>query len=156
MHMIHPRDLRKVPCLRAIFLHVLPSRIPKHLRRPRRIRHASRNTHHLPRRARRIRSILEERLQGAWEHFLEADHHDAVCCAVGDGFAGHVQPRGAGGAVVVDVVDGDGGHAELVEDALAAGGVAVAVACYALVDGVVVYLGVEEGFDSSLGDGWGC
>ena len=69
---------------------------------------------------------------------------------MGDHLAGHVQACGAGGAVVVDVVDGDGGHAELVEDALAAGGVAVAVACYAGLDGVVVKGGVEEGFNAGF------
>ena len=61
-----------------------------------------------------------------------------------------MQAGGAGGAVVVDVVDGDGGHAELVEDALAAGGVAVAVACYAGFHGVIVDVGVEEGFDAGF------
>lgn len=57
---------------------------------------------------------------------------------MGDGLPRHVQARGASRAVVVDIVDGDARHAELVEDALAAGGVAVAVAGDALVDGVVV------------------
>ena len=61
-----------------------------------------------------------------------------------------MQGGGAGGAIVVDVVDGDGGHAELVEDALAAGGVAVAVGGDAGVDGVVVEGGVEEGFNAGF------
>jgi hypothetical protein len=42
------------------------------------------------------------------------------------------------------------GHAELVEYSLAAGGVAVAVAGYALVDVVVVDLGIEHGFDAGF------
>ena len=62
----------------------------------------------------------------------------------------HVQPRRAGGAVVVDIVDGDLRHAELVEDALAAGRVAVAVAGDTLVDIVVVDLSVDEGFDAGF------
>ena len=59
-----------------------------------------------------------------------------------------MQPCRAGGAVVVDIVDGNLRHAELVEDALAAGRVAIAVACDALFDIVVVDLSVEEGFDA--------
>ncbi|KFY21090.1 hypothetical protein V491_03168, partial [Pseudogymnoascus sp. VKM F-3775] len=79
-----------------------------------------------------------------------ADDEDAVCAAMGDDVAADVEAGRAGGAVVVDVVDGDLGHAELVEDALAAGGVAVAVACDALVDIIVADLGVEHGLDSGL------
>lgn len=62
----------------------------------------------------------------------------------------HVQPRRASGAVVVDIVDGDLGHAELVEDALATGRVAVAVAGDALFDIVVVDLSIEESFDAGF------
>ena len=62
----------------------------------------------------------------------------------------HVQPCRAGGAIVVGIVDWDLCHTELVEDALAAGGVAVAVAGDALVDIVVVNLGIEEGFDAGF------
>lgn len=62
--------------------------------------------------------------------------------------ARHVQPRAAGAAVVVDVVDRDARHAELVEDALSAGRVAVAVARDTLVDIVVVDVCVEHGFDT--------
>ena len=62
----------------------------------------------------------------------------------------HVQSCRAGGTVVVDIVDGDLGHAELIEDALAAGGVAVAVAGDTLVDIVVVDLGIEKSFDAGF------
>lgn len=62
----------------------------------------------------------------------------------------HMQTCRAGGAIVVDIVDGDLRHAELVEDALAAGRVAVAVAGDALFDIVVVDLSVEEGFDAGF------
>ena len=60
----------------------------------------------------------------------------------------HMQPCGACGAVVVDIVYGNLRHAELVEDALAAGRVTIAVAGDSLLDIVVVDLGVEEGFDA--------
>ena len=61
-----------------------------------------------------------------------------------------MKPCRAGGAIVVDIVDGDLRHAKLVEDALAAGRVAIAVAGDALFDIIVVDLGVEEGFDAGF------
>ena len=61
-----------------------------------------------------------------------------------------MQARGAGRAVVVHVVNGDLGHAKLVEDALAAGAVTEAVAGDGLVDVIVIDLGVEKGFDASF------
>ena len=69
---------------------------------------------------------------------------------MGDHVAPHVQPRAAGGAVVVDVVHGDARHAELVEDALPARAVAVAVARHALVHVVVVDVCVEHGFHAGF------
>ena len=53
-------------------------------------------------------------------------------------------------AIVVDVVDGNLRHAKLIEDSLAACAVAVAVACDALVDVVVVDLGIEHSLDTSF------
>jgi hypothetical protein len=53
-------------------------------------------------------------------------------------------------AVVVDVPDRDGRLAELVEDALAAGAIAIAVAGDAHVDVVVVDLRVQHGFDAGF------
>ena len=64
-----------------------------------------------------------------------------------DHVSSHVEACRAGGAIVVDIVDGNLRHAELIKDPLAAGGVAIAVAGDALVDIVVIDLGVEEGFD---------
>lgn len=89
-------------------------------------------------------------MERAGEHFFKSYYHHAVCRTVRHSLACHVEARGAGRAIIVDVVYGDGGHAELVEYALAAGRVAIAVACYALVDIVIVDLGVEEGFDTCL------
>ena len=59
-----------------------------------------------------------------------------------------MQARGARGAVIIDIVDRDRGHSELVEDALAAGAVAVTVAGYAGIDIVVVDMGVEKRFNA--------
>ncbi len=61
-----------------------------------------------------------------------------------------MQPCRAGAAVVVDIVDRDLCHAELVENALAAGRVAKAVACDPLVDIVVIDLSIKESFDSGF------
>jgi len=150
MQMVDTGDLCEIPRFGAIPLNVLPARIAKQLRRPGGIRDAARMHHHRVCGACRVLAVLEEGRQAAGEHLLEAEDEDAVGGAVGDGLARHVQARGPRGAVVVDVVDGDARHAELVEDALAAGGVAVAVAGDALVDGVVVELGVQQGFDAGL------
>lgn len=53
-------------------------------------------------------------------------------------------------AVIVDVVDWDLGHAELIEDSLSAGGISVAVTCHTLVDIVVVDLGIKHGLNTRL------
>lgn len=129
---------------------MLASGVAKQLRGARRLGDAARLLHDQVRGARGIRAVLEEGLQTPGEHLLEADDEHAVARAVGNHVAAHVQTGGAGGAVVVDVVDGDARHAELVEDALAAGAVAVAVAGDALVDVVVVDLRVEHGLDASF------
>ena len=60
----------------------------------------------------------------------------------------HMQPSRTSRAVVVDIVDGNLCHAELVEDALTAGAIAVAVAGDAQLDIVIIDLGVEEGFNA--------
>lgn len=61
-----------------------------------------------------------------------------------------MQARASGGAVVVDIVDGDPGHTELVEHTLATGAVTVAVAGHALINIIVVDLGIKHGLDTSL------
>lgn len=69
---------------------------------------------------------------------------------MGDHGAGHGETGRTGGAVVVDVVDGDLGETELVEDALAAGTITVDVASNTLVDIIVSDLRVEHGLDAGL------
>lgn len=106
--------------------------------------------HHVDGGAEGVLAVVEEGLERTGHHLLEADDEDAVGGARGDKGAAHGETGAAGGAVVVDVVDGHLGHAELVEDALAAGRVAVAVAGDTLVDVVVVDLGVKHGLDTGL------
>ncbi len=61
-----------------------------------------------------------------------------------------MQPRRSSRAIIVHVVNRNLRHAELIEHPLPAGAVAVAVAGDALVDVIVVNLGVEEGFDAGF------
>lgn len=61
-------------------------------------------------------------------HSFESDSQAALVEPSGDQLMDEVQSAGAGGAVVVDVVDRDSVHANLVEGSLPAGGVAVNVA----------------------------
>jgi hypothetical protein len=97
-----------------------------------------------------VGAILEEALQRTGEHLLEADNQNAVGSTVRNHVATHVEACRARGAVVVDIVHGNTGHAELVEHALAARRVAIAVARNALVNVVVVDVRIEHGFDTGL------
>lgn len=97
-----------------------------------------------------VRPVLEEGLEGSWKHLLEANNQDAVGGTVCNHVAAHEQTSRASRAVVVDVVNGDLGHAKLVEDALTAGAVTVAVASNTLLDIVVVDVSIQHGLDTSL------
>src|SRR5262249_5530818 len=68
-------------------------------------------------------------------HLLETERHRALGEPALDELLRHEQRRRPRRAVVVHVVDGDARQAELVERALAAGRVAVAVADGGLLDG---------------------
>ena len=62
----------------------------------------------------------------------------------------HMQTRRAGAAIIVDIVDRNLCHAELIEDALAAGRVAIAIASNALINIVIVDLRVKKGLDAGF------
>lgn len=62
----------------------------------------------------------------------------------------HRQPRRRRRTVIVLIIYRNARHAELIEDALAARAVAVAVACDAHLDIVVRDVRVKEGFDAGL------
>lgn len=106
--------------------------------------------HHRTEQTGRVGAIVVHGLQATGVHLLEAHDEHTVGGTVGDHGACHGQASRTGGAVVVDVVDGDLGKTELVEDALAASTVAVDVASDTLVDVVVGDLGIEHGLDASL------
>ncbi|KFY87906.1 hypothetical protein V498_06977 [Pseudogymnoascus sp. VKM F-4517 (FW-2822)] len=147
---VDARDLGKVVVGRAVPLHVLDAGVAEHLGGAGGVGDAARLGHHHARGAGGVLAVVPEALQGAGVHLLEADDEDAVRAAVGDDITADVQAGRSGRAVVVDVVDGDLGHAELVEDALAARGVAVAVAGNTLVNVIVADLGVKHGLDTGL------
>jgi hypothetical protein len=117
---------------------VLATSISKHLRSTRRICDSPRLLHDHARGLRRVRPVLEEALQTSGKHLLEANNQHTVGLAVCDHVPPHVQAGRTGRAIIVDVVHGNARHAKLIEHALSAGRVAVAVACDALVDVVVV------------------
>jgi len=131
-------------------LHVLSSSVAEHLRGTWRFCDAPRLCHHERSRSSRVRSVLKECLQAAWEHLLETNDEHAVGCAVCNHVAAHVQAGASCAAVVVDIVHGDACHAELVEDSLSASRIAIAVTCNALVDVVVVDVRVKHGLDTRL------
>jgi hypothetical protein len=89
-------------------------------------------------------------LEGTGHHLLKSNNHDTICASMGDNVACQMQTSGTSTAVVVDIVNWDLGHAELVEDSLTAGGVAVAVAGDALINIVVADVRIEESFDTSF------
>jgi hypothetical protein len=88
---------------------------------------------------------------GARVHLLETQHQHAVHHAALDGLAAQEQGGGAGGAVVVDVDDGDARHAHLVQRLLAAGGVAIDIARIGLLHGAIVQPGVGQRQPHGLG-----
>lgn len=97
-----------------------------------------------------VRAVLEESLQASREHLLKANDEHAVSGSMGDHISAHEETSRAGRAVVVNVVDGDSSHSKLVEDALAASAVAVAVACNTLLNIVVVDMSIKHSLNTSL------
>jgi hypothetical protein len=137
-------DLREHLGLGAVLLHVLAAGIAEHLRRGRRLGEAAQLDHQLHVLVERHGAVGVLDAEGALLHLLEAERHRAVRDAALDELLGQEQRRRARGAVVVDVVDRHAGEADLVDGALAAGGVAVAVADRHLLDGVVGDLRVGQ------------
>jgi hypothetical protein len=135
---------------RNSLLHMFPTRISKQLRRTGCLRNTTRLFQHQMCGSRRILPVLEETLQTARKHLLKTDNQYTVTGSMRNHVPSHVQTRAPGRAVVVHIIYGDTGHAELVEDALAACGVSVAVASDTLLDVVVVDVGVEHGFYTSF------
>lgn len=131
-------------------LRTFPASITKHLRRAGSVRVAASFGHHLSRGTSGILPIIEEALETAAHHLLEADDENAVGAAVSNGVPSHRKAGRASRAVIIDVEDGDLGHAELVEDALATCRIPVAVARDTLLDVVVVDMRVEHGFNTSF------
>src|SRR2546426_1427503 len=98
----------------------------------------------------RVRPVAELRSERALLHLLETEREDAVGEASLDQLLGHEEGGRAGRAVVVHVVDGDPSQPELVDGALPARRVTVAVADRRLLDLSIRNAGVGERFLARL------
>lgn len=136
--------------MEEVLFHVFSPRIAKHLCCTRCICNSPCSSHHLSGRTSRIAPIIPETLQTSRHHLLEAHHKDTIRTTMTYNISCQMKTRGAGRAVIVDVVNRDLCHAELIEYSLATGGIAVAVAGYTLVYIVVVDLRIQHGLDASL------
>lgn len=137
-------------CSQRLLLYVFTARVAKHLGSAWGIGKAPSLGHHQAGGSGGIFPVVEESLQAAGHHFLKADHQHTIRGAAGDILSPNGEAGRAGGTVVVDVDDGDLRHAKLIEHPLATGGVAVAVACNALVHIVVINVGVQHGLDAGF------
>ena len=144
-HYALPEPTSRTSRAKDLLLHILAPRIRKELRIPRTLMLAPRLLHQRGPQPHGTRPIIPDTLDAAGLHGLKAHHHDHIDNAAPDERPGELQARGARRARVVRVVDGDVGHAELVEDTLAGGGVAVAVACHARLYVVVRDVCVQQG-----------
>jgi len=133
-----------------LLLHIFTAGVTEHLSSTRGIGDASGNFHHLCACASRVGSVVKITLQTSRRHLLEANYEDTIGTSMANDISSHMQACRTGRTVVVDVVDWDLGHAKLVENSLAAGGVSVAVACHTLVDIVVIDLSIKHSLDTSL------
>jgi hypothetical protein len=133
-----------------ILLHVFSASISKHLRGARSVGNTTSSFHHLCGCTSRIAPILPETLQTSGHHLLEPNDQNAVRAAMADNISCDCQASGTSRAVVVDVEDWYLGHAELIKDSLAAGGIAVTIASNALVDIIVIDLGIEHSLHTSF------
>ena len=83
-------------------------------------------------------------------HFLETDCEGTLGLASENCVGSEAEGTGAGGAVIVDVDDGDTSHTELVENTLTAGGVTVDVTGSGVIDMVVSEASINEGLDGTF------
>lgn len=95
-------------------------------------------------------AVLVRRAERSRRHALKADRKRTVSLATSNGLDREDKGGRAGRAVVVDVDDGDTGHAELVEDTLATGRVAVNVTGSCGLHSIVGDTSVDEGLDGRL------
>lgn len=123
--MIYSSDLSKIFCLGTILFHIFSSSVTEKLRSTRSVCDSSSLLHHLIRCHGRIRSIVEICLQAARVHLLEADNKNTIGSAICDSLPCHLKTGRSSAAVVVDIVDWNLAHAELVEDSLTTGRVAI-------------------------------
>jgi hypothetical protein len=102
-----------------VLLHVLPARVGKILGVPRTAVFATSLLHQIRGQTHWRWSVIPHALDAAWVHLLEPNDKHTVRCSVLHQRPGKMQTCGARRARIVGVVNWDGSHAKLVEDALA-------------------------------------
>ena len=150
MFMVLVSNLGKVFRLGSIFLHVFPASIAKQLRSDGSSLQVPHTHHGLHHGLDWVGAVAKYRGQTTLLHLLKAQGHDTVGEAASHQLLGQVEGRAAGGAVVVDIVDGDASHAQGVESSLAAGTVTVHIANTGLLYVSILDPGIIEGVGSSL------
>ncbi|MNE59660.1 hypothetical protein D3C80_1547700 [compost metagenome] len=98
----------------------------------------------------RARTVGEGAGDGTGDHLLEADGQHDIDHAAGNRLVRQVQRGGAAGAIVVDVQHRNAGHADVVQHALAAGGVTEDIARIGLLDRLVANTSVGQGDTNGL------
>ena len=99
-----------------------------------------------------IGAIIKHTGERSRSHLLKSEGNGTVTDPTSNGLSGEEESTGSGGAIVVHVQDGDLGHSDLVESALSAGGISIAVTNDGLLNLIVGYSCVHESF----GDGFLC
>jgi hypothetical protein len=102
-----------------VLLHVLPTRISKILSIPRTAMFATRLLHQIRRQPHGRRSVIPHALDAARIHLLESHDKHTIRRSILNQRPGQMQPRRARRARIVSVVNRNGRHAELIENALA-------------------------------------
>lgn len=133
-----------------LLLHILPTSIGKVLRISGRIMLSSGLLHHPSTQTHWTGPVIPDALDAARLHGLKPNHHRDVHDSTSHQCPGQLQACRAGRASVIGVVDGNIRHAELIEDALAGRGVAVAVARHTGLDIIVGDVCVEQGLGAGL------
>ena len=106
--------------------------------------------HHIGHQLMGTGSIPRVALDGASCHLLKADDKNTIGHTSPHERSGHVQAGRARGASIVGIVDGDGAHAELIENALARACFACAETTDSSLHVIIRDLCIQHGFDTSL------
>lgn len=137
-------DLREMLDFGAILLNVLQARISEESRSHWGLRSATELHIFDDEFLEGVRSVIEERLERASEHFVEAKSQNAVGMASCDGLVGHVESSGSRRAIVVHVDNGNSSVSHSVDGSLATRGVSVDIADEGLLNLIKFETSVSE------------